>query len=64
MKSRKADSVGTRPADVCGWARYPASSKSARTFRMVAGDSENPYFLLSVRLPTGSPDPMNSVTTA
>ena len=31
---------------------------------MVAGDSENPYFLLSVRLPTGSPEPMNSVTTA
>jgi hypothetical protein len=42
----------------------PGPRGSARTFRMVAGDSENPYFFLSVRLPTGSPEAMNSVTTA
>src|SRR5688572_10351304 len=31
---------------------------------MVAGDRSNPYFFVSVRLPTGSPVAMNSVTTA
>src|SRR6188768_2993429 len=31
---------------------------------MVAADSSKPYFLVSVRLATGSPEAMNSVTAA
>ena len=47
-------SVGTRPADVCGWATYPNSSRSDMIVRMVAGLSENPYLREMVRDPTGS----------
>ena len=64
MKRRNAASVGMRPADECGWVRYPRSSKSAKTLRIVAGDRSRPYFLERVRLPTGMPVAVNSVTTA
>src|SRR5579863_6547458 len=38
------------------------SSRSARTFRMLAGDRSSPDFLASVREPTGSPVATYSVT--
>src|SRR3954468_17394986 len=63
-KMRNAASVGTRPAEVCGCTRYPVSSKSASSFRIVAAERENPYLRVRVRLPTGSAVAMNSVTTA
>jgi hypothetical protein len=49
---------------VCGCAKYPASSRSASSFRIVAADNEKPYLRVNVRLPTGSAVAMNSVTTA
>src|SRR5215470_13685177 len=43
-----------RPALVCGWARYPISSRSAMTLRIVAGDRCEKWRLDSAREPTGS----------
>ena len=53
--SRRPASVGTRPAEVCGENSSPASSRSAMTLRMVAGDSETVSRFESVREPIGSP---------
>src|SRR5215510_13618556 len=43
-----------RPALVCGCARYPISSRSAMTLRIVAGDRCGKWRLESAREPTGS----------
>ena len=64
MKRRKARSVGTRPAEVCGCRRKPHSSRSESTFRMLAGERSMPCFFESVRDPTGSPVETNSVMQA
>src|SRR6478609_4231655 len=53
-----------RPADLCGWLSSPLSSRSLSTLRMVAADRARPYRADRVRLPTGSPVAINSVTTA
>lgn len=50
--------VGTRPAEVCGEATSPMSSRSDMILRMVAGLSSMPESLASVREPTGSPSRM------
>lgn len=55
MNKRYAASVGMRPAEGCGWLKYPASSRSASTFLTVADDRFRPHFRVSVRLLTGSP---------
>ena len=55
-KRRNPASVGSRPAEVCGAKRRPASCKSAITLRMVAGESGVPRRRANVREPTGSPD--------
>lgn len=52
---RRPASVGSRPAEVCGAYSSPASSRSAITLRMEAGDSTSPSRRDSVREPTGSP---------
>lgn len=52
---RRPRGVGTRPAEVCGDATSPASSRSAMMFRMVAGLTSRPDERASVREPTGSP---------
>ena len=51
---RYAMSVGTRPADVCGWKRYPFSSRSLIVLRIVAGDTPSPKRREIVRDPAGS----------
>src|SRR5215467_2840266 len=43
-----------RPALVCGCARYPISSRSAITLRIVAGERCGKWRLDSAREPTGS----------
>ena len=48
-------SVGTRPAEVWGEAISPMSSKSARTFLIVAGLSSRPEERASIVDPTGCP---------
>jgi hypothetical protein len=53
-KKRYARSVGTRPAEVCGWYRYPFSSRSLMVFRTVAGDTPSLNRRVSMRLPAGS----------
>jgi hypothetical protein len=52
--NRYAISVGTRPAEVCGWKRYPFSSRSLIVFRIVAGDTPSPNRRAIVRDPAGS----------
>src|SRR5258708_10513188 len=52
------------PAEVCGWSRYPASDKSAITFRIDAGLSPSRFDRASVRDPTGSPVEINVSTIA
>jgi hypothetical protein len=47
-------SVGTRPADVCGWKRKPFSSRSLIVLRIVAGDTPMPKRREIVREPAGS----------
>ena len=47
--------VGMRPAEVCGLAMKPISSRSAMTLRIVAGESSSPDCLDSAREPTGWP---------
>src|SRR5215470_10234021 len=64
MKKRRPWLVGTRPADVCGCVRSPRSSRSAMTFRTVAGDRSMPYRRVTVREPTASPVWRYSCTTA
>src|SRR6266436_1796749 len=61
-KNRYAAAVGTRPAEVCGWYKNPASSKSAMTLRIVAvlSDSSKPFEI--AREDTGSPDSMYTRT--
>src|ERR1035441_3436613 len=54
-KKRKAFSVGTRPAEVCGWERYPSSARSAITLRIEAGLRVSWRRFEMVRDPTGSP---------
>src|SRR6267154_1553186 len=54
-KKRYAVAVGTRPAEVCGWYRKPASSKSAITLRTVAELSDSTCRVEIVREETGSP---------
>jgi hypothetical protein len=51
---RYARSVGTRPAEVCGWYRYPFSSRSLIVFRIVAGETPSPKRREMVREPAGS----------
>ncbi len=53
-KKRYARSVGTRPAEVWGWVRYPFSSRSLMVLRTVAGDTPSLKRLETVRLPAGS----------
>ena len=53
-KSRYPLSVGTRPADVCGWAMYPPSSREAMSLRIVAGETPSECRSTSARDPTGS----------
>ncbi len=55
--SRSPVSVGIRPAEVCGAASRPSSSKSCITLRMDAGDRLSDANLLIVRDPTGRPVP-------
>jgi hypothetical protein len=43
-----------RPADVCGWKRYPFSSRSLIVLRMVAGDTPSPNRREMLRDPAGS----------
>src|SRR2546422_4686793 len=43
-----------RPAEVCGWYRYPFSSRSLIVLRIVAADSIMPDRREIVRLPAGS----------
>ena len=47
--------VGTRPADVWGESKRPKFSRSAITFRIVAGLKFSDESLESVREPTGVP---------
>ena len=63
-KNRRPRSVGTRPAEVWGCLRRPASSRSAITLRTVAADSSTPYRRVTVRDPTASPVVKYSLTTA
>jgi hypothetical protein len=46
---------GDPPAEVWGWKSRPISSRSAMTFRMVAGLRLRSDCLATVRDPTGSP---------
>ncbi len=52
--TRYAMSVGTRPADVCGWKRKPFSSRSLIVLRIVAGETPMPKRREMVREPAGS----------
>ena len=54
MKKWYPSGVGTRPAEVWGWDRYPSSSRSAMVLRMVAGESRSRWRLATVRELTGS----------
>ena len=63
-KKRYAAAVGTRPAEVCGWYRKPASSRSAITLRTVAELSGSTWRLAMLREETGSPVSMYSRTTS
>ncbi|MNR13587.1 hypothetical protein D3C85_1299980 [compost metagenome] len=56
--SRYPRGVGIRPADVCGLAMNPISSRSDITLRMVAGERSRPEYLDRVREPTGWPSAM------
>ena len=52
--SRYPLSVGMRPAEVCGWAMNPCSSRTAMSLRIVAGDTSRPCRSTSDFDPTGS----------
>ena len=52
---RSPASVGSLPAEVCGEYKSPASSRSAITLRIVAGDRCCPNSRDNVREPIGSP---------
>jgi hypothetical protein len=54
-KSRRPLSVGIRPAEVCGAASRPSSSRSCITLRIDAGDRLSADNLEIVRDPTGAP---------
>ncbi len=56
-KRRNPVSVGMRPAEVCGAASSPSSSRSCITLRIDAGDRLSEAILLMVREPTGRPVP-------
>src|SRR3546814_5561382 len=51
--SRSPNSVGMRPAEVCGLASSPISSRSCMTLRIDAADKPSPDILEIVRDPTG-----------
>ena len=53
--SRNAVAVGIRPAEVCGWSRYPPAESSAISLRMVADDTLFSSISTRVLEPTGSP---------
>src|SRR5579875_898496 len=53
-----------RPADVCGWARYPNSPSSDSSLRMVAELRLRKWRLTSCCEPTGTAVTVNSRTTA
>jgi len=53
--SRSPDSVGIRPAEVCGAASRPSSSRSCMTLRIEAGDRFIRDNFEIVRDPTGAP---------
>src|SRR3990172_10003472 len=57
-------SVGIRPAETWGLVRRPASARSLRMLRMVAGLHAMGARLERVRLPTGSPVSTKRLTTA
>ena len=61
---RYALSEGTLPAEVCGCVRYPISSRSDISLRMVAGLMPMSWLLERERLPTGSPVVMKSAMMA
>ncbi len=54
-KKRRPNSVGRRPADVCGAKIRPECSRSAMTLRIEAGDSAIGRMRARFRDPTGSP---------
>ena len=54
-KSRRPVSVGTRPADVCGANKSPASSRSLILLRIEAGEKSNLPDRASLLDPTGKP---------
>lgn len=62
--SRYALSDGTRPAEVCGCSRYPSSSRSAISLRMVALERFRPERRLIDREPTGAAESTYSSMTA
>ena len=62
--SRYALSEGTLPAEVCGCVKYPISSRSDISLRMVAGLMPMSWLLERERLPTGSPVVMKSAMIA
>src|SRR5215207_8977277 len=53
-----------RPADVCGWTRYPSCSSTAISLRTVAEDTLTPGAAAMWVEPTGSAVAMYSCTTA
>src|SRR5581483_3773660 len=61
---RKALTVGTRPAEVCGCERYPSVARSAITLRIDAGLRVFPLRRAIVFEPTGSPVSIYSRTIA
>ena len=54
-KRRNPASVGSLPAEVCGANSRPASSRSAMTLRIEAGERSSRPRRARVREPTGSP---------
>ena len=60
---RYPESVGTRPAEVCGWRTSPCSSNRARMLRTVADDRPRSLCSASQAEDTGSPCSMYSVTS-
>ena len=46
-------SVGTRPADVWGWAIRPSRSRTDISLRTVAADTPSPAVCVTVCDPTG-----------
>src|SRR5687767_4584867 len=64
MKYRYPRSVGTRPADVCGWVNRPRSSSAASSFRTVADERSSLYRRTSAAEATGWAEAMYSRMTA